>query len=124
MCGSVPRISCQGEPSILHPVSDTAKEERTFSSLDILLPSASAHGPVSSPSRTPSPPPPPSSQSSLVDLPHRKRGKLPKATTVFLSAWLHRHSDHPYPSEDVKKQLCAATGISMSQVSNWMINVG
>jgi hypothetical protein len=41
-----------------------------------------------------------------------------------LKDWLHRHSDHPYPSEDEKKQLCAATGLSMSQVSNWMINVG
>ncbi|KIL67926.1 hypothetical protein M378DRAFT_159156 [Amanita muscaria Koide BX008] len=60
--------------------------------------------------------------SSLVDRPPRKRGKLPKETTDFLKAWLHRHSDHPYPSEEEKKQLCNATGLSMSQVSNWMIN--
>ncbi|KAJ6620747.1 hypothetical protein B0H10DRAFT_1911652 [Mycena sp. CBHHK59/15] len=60
--------------------------------------------------------------SSLVDRPQRKRGKLPKETTDFLKAWLHRHSDHPYPSEEEKKQLCHATGLSMSQVSNWMIN--
>jgi hypothetical protein len=53
----------------------------------------------------------------------RKRGKLPKETTDYLKAWLHRHSDHPYPSEEEKKQLCNATGLSMSQVSNWMINV-
>lgn len=61
--------------------------------------------------------------STLVDRPQRKRGKLPKETTDFLKAWLHRHSDHPYPSEEEKKQLCHATGLSMSQVSNWMINV-
>jgi hypothetical protein len=61
---------------------------------------------------------------SLVDRPpQRKRGKLPKETTDFLKAWLHRHSDHPYPSEEEKKALCHATGLSMSQVSNWMINV-
>ncbi|KAF7977692.1 hypothetical protein HWV62_33551 [Athelia sp. TMB] len=60
--------------------------------------------------------------SSLVDRPARKRGKLPKETTDYLKAWLHRHSDHPYPSEEEKKQLCLATGLSMSQVSNWMIN--
>ncbi|EJC98032.1 uncharacterized protein FOMMEDRAFT_97368, partial [Fomitiporia mediterranea MF3/22] len=54
----------------------------------------------------------------------RRRGKLPKPTTDFLKDWLHRHSDHPYPSEEEKKQLCHATGLSMSQVSNWMINVG
>ncbi|KAJ7740616.1 homeobox KN domain-containing protein, partial [Mycena metata] len=52
----------------------------------------------------------------------RSRGKLPKETTDFLKAWLHRHSDHPYPSEEEKKQLCHATGLSMQQVSNWMIN--
>ncbi|KAG0704786.1 hypothetical protein DFH29DRAFT_909826 [Suillus ampliporus] len=57
-----------------------------------------------------------------VDRPMRKRGKLPKETTDYLKAWLHRHSDHPYPSEEEKKQLCHATGLSMSQVSNWMIN--
>ncbi|KAI5119365.1 hypothetical protein M0805_008520 [Coniferiporia weirii] len=54
--------------------------------------------------------------------PARRRGKLPKPTTDFLKDWLHRHSDHPYPSEEEKKQLCHATGLSMSQVSNWMIN--
>ncbi|TDL23215.1 hypothetical protein BD410DRAFT_173761 [Rickenella mellea] len=54
--------------------------------------------------------------------PPRRRGKLPKPTTDFLKDWLHRHSDHPYPSEEEKKQLCNATGLSMSQVSNWMIN--
>ncbi|KAF7299337.1 Homeobox domain-containing protein [Mycena indigotica] len=70
-----------------------------------------------SPTRSPQAPP-----SSLVDRPQRKRGKLPKETTDFLKAWLHRHSDHPYPSEEEKKQLCHATGLSMSQVSNWMIN--
>jgi hypothetical protein len=67
--------------------------------------------------------PPTPATSSLVERPPRKRGKLPKETTDYLKAWLHRHSDHPYPSEEEKKQLCHATGLSMSQVSNWMINV-
>ncbi|KAI0078232.1 hypothetical protein K474DRAFT_1683878 [Panus rudis PR-1116 ss-1] len=71
----------------------------------------------SSPTRSPQAPPP-----SLVDRQPRKRGKLPKPVTDFLKDWLHRHSDHPYPSEEEKKQLCHATGLSMSQVSNWMIN--
>ncbi|KZT67073.1 hypothetical protein DAEQUDRAFT_746278 [Daedalea quercina L-15889] len=62
------------------------------------------------------------SAASLVERPPRKRGKLPKPVTDFLKDWLHRHSDHPYPSEEEKKQLCHATGLSMSQVSNWMIN--
>ncbi|KAJ7644302.1 hypothetical protein FB45DRAFT_292988 [Roridomyces roridus] len=72
---------------------------------------------LNSPNRSPQ-----AASSTLVDRPQRKRGKLPKETTDFLKAWLHRHSDHPYPSEEEKKQLCHATGLSMSQVSNWMIN--
>jgi hypothetical protein len=123
MYGNVARISGQAErrASYTQSSTETTKDEWGFSSSDILLPSASANGPVQSPSRTPPAPP---TSSSLVDRPQKKRGKLPKPTTDFLKDWLHRHSDHPYPSEDEKKQLCAATGLSMSQVSNWMINVG
>jgi len=109
----------------------TIKSEWAFPNPDFVLPpgnppysptmpSATPSIAVSnSPSRSPLPPP----SSTLVDRPQRKRGKLPKETTDFLKAWLHRHSDHPYPSEEEKKQLCHATGLSMSQVSNWMINV-
>ncbi|KAJ7185556.1 hypothetical protein C8R46DRAFT_1060979 [Mycena filopes] len=57
-----------------------------------------------------------------MPLPQRKRGRLPKETTDFLKDWLHSHAAHPYPSEIEKKQMCHATGLSMSQVSNWMIN--
>ncbi|KAH9922646.1 uncharacterized protein B0H18DRAFT_956176 [Fomitopsis serialis] len=74
---------------------------------------------TSSPTRSPQSA---ASAASLVERPPRKRGKLPKPVTDFLKDWLHRHSDHPYPSEEEKKQLCHATGLSMSQVSNWMIN--
>ncbi|KAF9235185.1 hypothetical protein BU15DRAFT_51690 [Melanogaster broomeanus] len=81
-------------------------------------PPSAAPAPSSPPSRSPQAVP----SSTLVDRPTKKRGKLPKETTDYLKAWLHRHSDHPYPSEDEKKQLCHATGLSMSQVSNWMIN--
>ena len=124
MYGNVARISGQAERRASYTQSsgsEATKDEWGFSNPDILLPSTSANGPVHSPSRTSPVPPAPS---SLVDRPQKKRGKLPKPTTDFLKDWLHRHSDHPYPSEDEKKQLCAATGLSMSQVSNWMINVG
>lgn len=52
-----------------------------------------------------------------------RRGKLPKATTDLLKDWIYRHSGHPYPSETENKELCTATGLSMSQITNWMINV-
>ncbi|KAF9651674.1 hypothetical protein BDM02DRAFT_3126950 [Thelephora ganbajun] len=64
----------------------------------------------------------PAPAAAMAERPKGKRGKLPKPVTDYLKDWLHRHSDHPYPSEDEKKQLCQATGLSMSQVSNWMIN--
>ncbi|KAH8077036.1 hypothetical protein BXZ70DRAFT_1013062 [Cristinia sonorae] len=84
------------------------------------LPSSTSQSMAGSP-RSPAQAPGPQ-VSSLVERPPRKRGKLPKPVTDFLKDWLHRHSDHPYPSEEEKKQLCHATGLSMSQVSNWMIN--
>ncbi|TFK19987.1 hypothetical protein FA15DRAFT_708464 [Coprinopsis marcescibilis] len=107
------------------------KGEWQYNSEFVLPPNSNSHfsqsmppaptslGVANSPSRSP---PNGITQSTLVDRPQRKRGKLPKETTDYLKAWLHRHSDHPYPSEEEKKQLCHATGLSMSQVSNWMIN--
>lgn len=52
----------------------------------------------------------------------RRKGNFPKDVTDLLKRWLMQHSCHPYPSEDMKKQLCTATGLSMSQLSNWLIN--
>ena len=60
---------------------------------------------------------------AVAERPKEKRGELQKSVTDYLRDWLHRHPDHPYPSEDEKKQLCQATGPSISQVSNWMINL-
>ncbi|KAI3611006.1 sin component scaffold protein cdc11, partial [Moniliophthora roreri] len=104
--------------------ASTIKTEWSFPNQDYVLPPTGAPPypasmpPSTSPTRSPQALP----GSTLPDRPQRKRGKLPKETTDFLKAWLHRHSDHPYPSEEEKKQLCHATGLSMSQVSNWMIN--
>lgn len=55
--------------------------------------------------------------------PQRRRGKLPKHVTETLRTWLLSHADHPYPTEEEKKMLCNVTGLTLSQVSNWMINV-
>jgi hypothetical protein len=128
MYGGAARISGQHDR---RSMSTIKSEEWTFPQQDFVLPSAnssysnggsmSAAPPFISTGAQRSPQTPASS--SLVERPPRKRGKLPKETTDYLKAWLHRHSDHPYPSEEEKKQLCLATGLSMSQVSNWMINV-
>ncbi|KAI1719092.1 homeobox KN domain-containing protein [Ditylenchus destructor] len=58
-------------------------------------------------------------------LPHGKR-KVPKvfskeAITKFRS-WLFHNLQHPYPSEEQKKQLASETGLTNLQVNNWFIN--
>lgn len=53
----------------------------------------------------------------------KKRGNLPRATTDLLKAWIRDHTQHPYPTEDEKRQLCLQTGMNSVQMSNWMINV-
>jgi Homeobox KN domain len=79
------------------------------------------------PGNSVAPPPPPvvtpATLAAAVGTQQRRRGKLPKPVTEFLKKWLLAHTDHPYPTEDEKKWLCSETGLSMSQVSNWMINV-
>ncbi|EGN98118.1 hypothetical protein SERLA73DRAFT_169172 [Serpula lacrymans var. lacrymans S7.3] len=131
MFGSATRISGQQDRRG-YQGSSMKSDDWNFSSQDYVLPPSNSSYPVSSsplstshiPASTPSASTrsPQAPSSTLVERPTRKRGKLPKETTDYLKAWLHRHSDHPYPSEEEKKQLCHATGLSMSQVSNWMIN--
>ncbi|KII86569.1 hypothetical protein PLICRDRAFT_30848 [Plicaturopsis crispa FD-325 SS-3] len=112
--GQPPRPAAQQDRRASAPT----KDEWAFPadpSPNIPSPTPPTSAPVPSPlSNSPIPSP--------AERPQRKRGKLPKETTDFLKAWLHKHADHPYPSEDEKKQLCTITGLSMSQVSNWMIN--
>lgn len=52
----------------------------------------------------------------------KKRGIFSKAATNILRAWLFQHLQHPYPSEEQKKQLGAETGLTILQVNNWFIN--
>ena len=52
----------------------------------------------------------------------KKRGIFSKAATNILRTWLFQHLQHPYPSEEQKKQLGAETGLTILQVNNWFIN--
>ncbi|KAG9079724.1 hypothetical protein FRC06_007557 [Ceratobasidium sp. 370] len=84
-------------------------------------PSDSTPSATQSASPTPagdSPPP----AASAPAMPARRRGKLPKHVTETLRTWLLSHADHPYPTEEEKKMLCNVTSLTLSQVSNWMIN--
>ena len=53
----------------------------------------------------------------------KKRGNLPREVTELLKSWILSHADNPYPTDEEKKALCAQTGLTYIQVSNWMINV-
>ncbi|KAF8713302.1 Homeobox KN domain, partial [Rhizoctonia solani] len=69
-----------------------------------------------------SPTPQSDSPPAATAAPQRRRGKLPKHVTETLRTWLLSHADHPYPTEEEKKMLCNVTSLTLSQVSNWMIN--
>ncbi|CAE6460937.1 unnamed protein product [Rhizoctonia solani] len=69
-----------------------------------------------------SPTPQSDSPPTATAAPQRRRGKLPKHVTETLRTWLLSHADHPYPTEEEKKMLCNVTSLTLSQVSNWMIN--
>lgn len=51
--------------------------------------------------------------------PQKKRGIFPKQATNIMRNWLFRHLNHPYPSEEQKKQLAEVTGLQILQVNNW-----
>ncbi|KAK3676982.1 homeodomain super [Recurvomyces mirabilis] len=52
----------------------------------------------------------------------RKRSNLPKQSTEIMKTWFDQNITNPYPSEEQKALFSRATGISMTQVSNWFIN--
>jgi Homeobox KN domain len=49
--------------------------------------------------------------------PGKRRGNLPKESKEKLKQWLNSHVDHPYPTEEEKKELAAEAGMTMGQVS-------
>jgi len=56
--------------------------------------------------------------------PPGKRRRTPYTQPVRerLRAWILAHADHPYPTPAQKEHLMAATGLSLVQLNNWLIN--
>lgn len=52
----------------------------------------------------------------------KKKGKLPNEATCALKSWWDANLVWPYPSEDNKKSLEEATGLTATQINNWFIN--
>lgn len=51
-----------------------------------------------------------------------RASKLPLSALNTLQAWLDAHTEHPYPSAEVKKQLAQECGITEKQVTTWFTN--
>lgn len=62
--------------------------------------------------------PPPHGAGLPAGTPGKRRGNLPKESKDKLKLWLSLHVDHPYPTEEEKKELAAEAGMTMGQVRN------
>jgi hypothetical protein len=48
--------------------------------------------------------------------------RFPRAAVKVLKDWMVVHIEHPYPTDEEKEILKQQTGLSISQISNWMAN--
>ncbi|KAF2690162.1 hypothetical protein K458DRAFT_474478 [Lentithecium fluviatile CBS 122367] len=48
--------------------------------------------------------------------------RFPRTAVKILRDWLVAHIDHPYPTDEEKESLKEQTGLTISQISNWMAN--
>ncbi|XP_065174457.1 homeobox protein unc-62-like isoform X2 [Sycon ciliatum] len=51
-----------------------------------------------------------------------KRPMFSKEVTATLREWLMANLQHPFPTEDQKRELMARTDLSLLQINNWFIN--
>lgn len=53
-----------------------------------------------------------------------RSNSLPSHVVDYLKEWLlsDAHINHPYPTENEKKELCAATGLDVKRLNNWFVN--
>lgn len=48
--------------------------------------------------------------------------RFSRDSTRILRQWLSSHTHHPYPNDEEKKILQHQTGLSKTQITNWLIN--
>ncbi|KAJ5491382.1 hypothetical protein N7539_002949 [Penicillium diatomitis] len=51
-----------------------------------------------------------------------KSARFSRKSITFLKTWLRDHHHNPYPTEAEKENLKLATGLSRTQISNWLAN--
>ncbi|KAF4313720.1 hypothetical protein GTA08_BOTSDO00775 [Botryosphaeria dothidea] len=62
------------------------------------------------------------SEGRPVPVPKNKILRLPEGATRILSHWLLARWNNPYPSPAEKRDLSHRTGLTISQISNWLAN--
>lgn len=50
-------------------------------------------------------------QLQSTHVPKKRRGNLPKEATDMFRAWFSEHQDHPYPTDEEKKELAIKTNV-------------
>lgn len=54
--------------------------------------------------------------------PRKGSVRFPRSAVKILKDWMDEHIDHQYPTEEDKEELKNKTGLTASQISNWMAN--
>lgn len=52
----------------------------------------------------------------------KSSARFSRVAISILKGWLHEHNDNPYPTEPEKDQLKQTTGLTRTQISNWLAN--
>ncbi|KAL2267558.1 hypothetical protein VTJ83DRAFT_4835 [Remersonia thermophila] len=51
-----------------------------------------------------------------------KAARFSREAVKILKNWLSTHSKHPYPTDEEKDMLCRQTGLTKTQITNWLAN--
>ncbi|KAJ5099870.1 hypothetical protein N7532_006871 [Penicillium argentinense] len=52
----------------------------------------------------------------------KSNARLSRKAVNILKSWLRDHNDNPYPTEPEKDELKQSTGLTRTQISNWLAN--
>ncbi|KAK4181848.1 pah6 homeobox protein encoded by the pah6 protein [Triangularia setosa] len=91
-----------------HPMGIPQEEAHVEAALGITQPASTADNSASEPARATSK--------------TRTGVRFSREELKILKNWLSTHSRHPYPTEEEKEMLQKQTGLSKTQITNWLAN--
>ncbi|VUC22103.1 unnamed protein product [Clonostachys rosea] len=107
---SVPAASMMGQDRDLNSILDETALFNTTATADLLNTSnAVPDGPVLVAPRPQAPP-------------AKIGARFSRESVRILKTWLTTHNRHPYPSDEEKEMLQRNTGLSKTQITNWLAN--